>query len=79
MNLHDGADVVLPTIDEYDWLYNLCSHDVDYDDDTYQDMHADGGDDIELENFRRVDDDELENIRRGMMTKLMLHYLKCHL
>ena len=71
VNLHDGADVVLPTIDEYDRLYNLCSHDVDYDDDTYQDMHADGDDDIELdndielENFRRVDDDELENIRRG--------------
>ena len=56
------------TIDEYDRLYNLCSHDVDYDDDTYEDMHADGialNDDIELENFRRVDDDELENVRRG--------------
>ena len=80
MNLHD--DVVLPIKDEYDRLYNLCGQDVDYDDDTYEDMHADGTalyNNIELENFRRVDDDELENVRRGHDDESMLHYLKCHL
>ena len=66
VNLHDGVDVVLPTIDEYNRLYNLCGHDVDYDDDTYEDMHEDVialDDDIELENFMRVDDDELEYLK----------------
>ena len=79
MNLHD--DVVLPIKDEYDRLYNLCGHDVDYDDDTYEDMHEDAialDDDIELKNVRRGIMTNWRMLGGGMMTKLMLHYLKCH-
>ena len=77
VNLIDGVDVVLPTIDEYDRLYNLCGHDVDFDDGMCEDMHEDA---ITLDNVIELDDDiELENVRRGMITKSMLHYSKCHL
>ena len=63
VHLHDGINVVLPTIDEYDRLYNLCGHDVDYDDDTCEDMHENAitlDDDFELDN-----DIKLENVRKG--------------
>ena len=67
VNLHNGADIrgvndVLPTIDEYDRFYHLRSHDVDYDDATYEDMHEDAitlNDDIALDNVRWGDDDNV--------------------
>ena len=38
-NLHDEANYVLPTVDEYDRFYDFGNDDVDYDDDTEEEMH----------------------------------------
>ena len=65
VNLHDGVNDVLPIVDECDMFYNVRNDDVDYDDDTKEEMHED---DIVLDS-----DIALGNYSRRMIMKSMLH------
>ena len=41
MNLHDRVNDVLFTVNEYDKFYNFPNDDIDYDDNTEEEMHKD--------------------------------------
>ena len=61
MNLHDGANDVLPTVDEYDRYYDLGNDDVYYDDDREEEMNEDDIVlDSDMRNDIRVDDNDNE-------------------
>ena len=61
VNLHDEANDVLPTVDEYDRYYDLGNDDVYYDDDREEEMNEDDIVlDSDMRNDIRVDDNDNE-------------------